>query len=243
MENLTVLENGLIPVYQNERKEQLVNARELHDFLEVGTKFTDWIKDRLDKYGFAENDDFISISENSEKPLGGRPTTEYILTLDTAKEIAMVQNNEKGSQVRRYFIQVEKKYKEVVRPLQIDSKFLFQIATQLEEKEKQIAVLKPKAEFYDDVAGSKDAIAIGDAAKVLNMGIGRNKLFELLRDYKILMDNNIPYQSYIDRGYFRTIEQKWITKDGETKINIKTLVYQRGLDYIRKIVNKEIKFN
>lgn len=111
MKKLKLIENGLIPVYQG-TKGQAVNARELHEFLEVGTKFADWIKEKIEKYDFIENEDFLSISENSEKPTGGRPTTEYILKLDTAKEIAMVQNNTKGKEIRKYFIRVEKKYKE-----------------------------------------------------------------------------------------------------------------------------------
>ncbi len=100
--------------------------------------------------------------------------------------------------------------------------------------ESQVALMAPKAEFFDAVADSKDAIAIGEAAKVLNMGIGRNKLFQILRGKKILMRNNAPYQEFIDRGYFRVIEQKWTTPEGETKISIKTLVYQKGLDFIRR---------
>lgn len=116
------------------------------------------------------------------------------------------------------------------------------LAADLAEKNIQLEAenkaLLPKGEFFDTVAGSKDAIAIGDAAKVLNMGIGRNKLFQILRANKVLMKDNIPYQEYIDRGYFRTIEQKWTTPEGETKINIKTLVYQKGLDYIRKVLKE-----
>lgn len=108
----------------------------------------------------------------------------------------------------------------------------------LEEEKKK---LLPKAEFFDAVAGSKDAIAIGDAAKVLNAGIGQNKLFKFLRDKKILKSDNIPYQEFIDRGYFRTIEQKWTTPNGETRIYIKTLIYQKGLDYIRKLLNKKLE--
>ena len=96
------------------------------------------------------------------------------------------------------------------------------------------SLMAPKAEFFDAVTDSKDAIAIGEAAKVLNMGIGRNKLFQLLRGKKILMRNNVPYQEFIDRGYFRVIEQKWTTSEGETRISIKTLVYQKGLDFIRR---------
>lgn len=98
-------------------------------------------------------------------------------------------------------------------------------------------VLEPKAQFYDQVTNSKDAIDIGSASKVLNISqLGRNKLFELLRSNKILMPNNQPYQKYIDLGYFRTIEQKYTKPDGSTHISIKTVVYQKGLDYIRKIV-------
>lgn len=100
--------------------------------------------------------------------------------------------------------------------------------------EAQVSLMAPKAEFFDAVTDSKDAIAIGEAAKVLNMGIGRNKLFQILRGKKILMRNNVPYQEFIDRGYFRVVEQKWTTTEGETRISIKTLVYQKGLDFIRR---------
>lgn len=108
---LTKVETGLIPVYENEQHEPVVNARELHEFLEVGSKFADWIKNRIEKYGFIENQDFITLSNFLEN--GGR-TIEYILKLDTAKELAMVENNTRGSQIRRYFIAVEKKYKQSI---------------------------------------------------------------------------------------------------------------------------------
>lgn len=120
--NYKIIENGLIPVMENEQGEKLVNARELHEILEVRTKFADWIKEKISKYGFEENVDFISFSEKAEKPLGGRPSTEYVLTIDTAKEIAMVENNSKGKEVRKYFIEVEKKHKQLVKALVKDSK-------------------------------------------------------------------------------------------------------------------------
>jgi len=109
------------------------------------------------------------------------------------------------------------------------------LAEQKDQLQQQNAIMAPKAEFFDAVADSKDAIAIGEAAKVLNIGIGRNRLFDFLRKKKVLMKDNLPYQEYIDRGYFRTIEQKYQTPEGETKISIKTLVYQKGLDYIRRL--------
>lgn len=125
-----------------------------------------------------------------------------------------------------------------------DPDTIIKLATRLKEHLAEIAAqqsyiktLEPKAEFFDAVAGSKDAISIAEAAKVLNMGVGQNKLFDILRREQILKDNNVPYQTYIDRGYFRVVEQKFIVK-GETRISIKTLVSQRGLDYIRKLLLK-----
>lgn len=98
-------------------------------------------------------------------------------------------------------------------------------------------VLLPKAEFFDAVTDSKQAIPIGDVAKILDLGIGRNKLFEFMRDEKILMPDNRPYQKYIDAGYFRVVEQKY-EKNGDTYINLKTLVFQKGIDFIRKRLEK-----
>lgn len=107
----------------------------------------------------------------------------------------------------------------------------------IEAAQKQIAEMKPKAEFYDDVTGSADTISMAEVAKVLNIkGLGRNKLFELLRDKSILQRDNTPYQNYVDRGYFRLIESKYTKPDGSTHINLKTVVYQKGLDFIRKSV-------
>lgn len=94
--------------------------------------------------------------------------------------------------------------------------------------------MKPKEEFFDAVTDSSDAIDMKDTANALHMGIGRNKLFEFLRNQKILTQNNRPYQQYIDRGYFRVIEQKYDKPYGEAGVNIKTVVYQSGVDFIRR---------
>lgn len=107
----------------------------------------------------------------------------------------------------------------------------------IEQQQQMLEIQKPKAEFFDTVADSKTAIEMKAAANVLNFHkVGRNKLFQILRDNKILTPNNQPYQKYIDCGYFRTIEQKWQTPNGDTNISIKTLVYQPGVDYIRKLL-------
>ena len=112
------------------------------------------------------------------------------------------------------------------------------LESQVVVKDQQLALMQPKAEFFDAVTDSKKAIPLGDAAKILDMGIGRNKLFEFLRQKHILMYNNQPYQQYIDAGYFRVVEQKYEVH-GEVRINIKTLVFQKGIDWIRKQLLKE----
>lgn len=128
-----------------------------------------------------------------------------------------------------------------IQPQIIDSEFLFKMAQTMKEKEKQIELMKPKAEFFDTVADSKSAIQIGDVAKLIG-DIGRNRLFEILREKKVLMENNIPYQKYCDLGYFRVIEQKY-SIDGEVRISLKTLVYQSGIDFIRKILKATCDVN
>lgn len=110
MQNLTVIENDLVPVYETSAGEKVVYGSELYAVLEAKSKFADWVKNRLKDCDAMENEDFQSFSKILEK--GGRPQTEYIIKLDTAKEMAMLERNEKGKQVRRYFIQIEKKYKE-----------------------------------------------------------------------------------------------------------------------------------
>ena len=111
---------------------------------------------------------------------------------------------------------------------------------QIEKQQKLISDQKPKVEFFDAVAESKTAVSMNDAAKSLNFNnVWRNKLFDILRTQKVLMSDNVPYQKYVDAGYFRVIEQKWTGKDGMPQISYKTLVYQKGIDYIRKLLEKD----
>mgnify|MGYP003313648439 CR=1 FL=1 len=128
-------------------------------------------------------------------------------------------------------------YAEALERLLTEVKAKEQLALENEKYKSEREVLLPKAEFFDSVTDSKTAIPIGDVAKILDMKVGRNKLFEFLRDEKILMPDNRPYQKYIDAGYFRVVEQKYEV-NGEIRINIKTLVFQKGIDFIRKRLNK-----
>lgn len=92
--------------------QRAVSARELHQFLEVGRDFSNWIKDRIEDYGFVENQDFVVFAKFGENSNGGRPLKEYAISIDMAKELSMVERNEKGKLARLYFIEMEKKAKE-----------------------------------------------------------------------------------------------------------------------------------
>lgn len=207
MNNLKVFENGLIKVYQNERQEQIVNARELFIGLRgknTQTKFTDWISEKINKYGFIENVDFISFSQKNEK--GGRPTTEYALTLDTGKEIAMVENNENGRKIRRYFIEVEKRARamfDIPKTLPEALRKAAELAEQLEQQ-------KPKVLFAESVETSKNSVLINELSKILKQNgynIGANRLFEKLRNEGYLIKQkgqnwNLPTQKSMELGLF-----------------------------------------
>ncbi|UWP78292.1 antA/AntB antirepressor family protein (plasmid) [Lacticaseibacillus paracasei] len=104
--------NELIKTIRRDDGTIAVSGRELHDFLEVDTPYTQWF-DRMIDYGFTENTDFKGLSQKSEKPIGGRPRIDHVMTLDMAKEVAMIQRTNKGKQARQYFISVEKRYKQL----------------------------------------------------------------------------------------------------------------------------------
>lgn len=221
-----------------------VSARELHGFLESKQEFANWIKNRIKQYGFVENQDFEVFDNFVRNPQGGRPAVEYALSIDMAKELSMVENNEKGRIARKYFIACEDKLKQgllVMPNFSNPAEAARAWADQYEQRPKLEAKARedaPKVEFFESVAESKDAVEMKAVSSTLNyVAVGRNKLFAILREQKVLQSNNIPYQKYIDAGYFRTIETKK-NCGTEVRIFIKTLVYQKGLDYIRKLLNK-----
>lgn len=139
--NYKVIENELLPIYENEKKEKLVNARELHSIMKVGRDFTNWIKDRIKKYDFVQNEDYILTLAK----IGERQNVikhEYYLTVNMAKELAMVENNEIGRKIRRYFIEVEKRYRTIVETPQNIFDFMRLAIDQIETNEKKIQSVK-----------------------------------------------------------------------------------------------------
>jgi phage antirepressor YoqD-like protein len=114
-------------------------------------------------------------------------------------------------------------------------------ADEVEKKqlaEAQVKELQPKADFYDAVADSETLFSMADTAKVLDMGIGRNKLFRFLRDKGILQIDNMPYQRMVDAGYFKVVEGKYEVNENVV-VTKTTYVKQKGIDYIRKLLSKK----
>ena len=190
---------------------QAVNARELHQKLGSKQDFSTWIKNRIEKYGFVENQDFEVFHKIMENSNGGRSRIEYALSLDMAKELCMVENNDAGRRIRKYFIEVEKKAR-TQNPFAIPqtySEALLLAANQAKQIEKQqlaleqkkiendklvadgkrkdatIVRMKPKEVFTDAVAGSKGNCLVGEVAKLITQNgykIGEKQFFAWLRD-------------------------------------------------------------
>jgi anti-repressor protein len=210
--------NELIVTNQNNKGEVIVSGRELHDFLEVKTPYTQWFE-RMKEYGFEENVDFIGFSQKSEKPIGGRPTENHHIKLDMAKEISMLQRTEKGKQARQYFLQIEKMWNS---PEMIMKRAL------------------------DSVSASKTSILVGDLAKLLKQnGIdtGATRLFEYLRQNGWLISRkgdswNMPSQKAMEQGLFEIKERTNNNPDGTVRITKTTKVTGKGQVYF---INKFLK--
>lgn len=128
---------------QNNGGKKAVSARELHLFLESKQEFTNWIKNRIDKYDLVENVDYQVFDNFIKNPKGGRPLTEYALTVDAAKELSMVEGNEKGKQARRYFIECEKVAQQSVKSLS-PAEALLKSVQMLVEQDKRINQVENK---------------------------------------------------------------------------------------------------
>jgi anti-repressor protein len=224
-------ENALIPLGSAEidgiKGQQTVTARDLHEFLEVKTHFKDWIARRIQDYGFEEEKDFCSFLSES---LGGRPSREYHLSLDMAKELAMVERNERGRQARQYFIRCERQLKKRLLPDFEDPAEAAQAwAEQYKRREAlehENVLMLPKARFHDRVTHADGTHTVEEVAKMLRTG--RNRLFKWLREEKFLMPDNLPYQPYLDQGLFRVVEKPYYRGD-TPHLNSQTLITGKGL--------------
>jgi len=181
-----------------------------------------------------EGQDFTSILAES---IGGRPKKEYVLSIDTAKHLSMMEKSSKGWEIRQYFIDVENRARQLSFPTgsNLLALAVLEAQKQLEQKDALILAQKPAVDFYKAVTGSRDTIDLNQVAKVLGV-LGPNKLREFLRENGVLMANNNPYQKYIDLGWFRMVESSWTEPNGDKHVYLKTVAFQKGVDGIRKLL-------
>jgi anti-repressor protein len=226
--------NELLKVnYANDRI--TLSARELHEFLEIETPFKKWFG-RMAEYGFSQEIDYREVMDKIvQNPKGGRPSTDYEITLDMAKEIAMIQRSDKGKEVRQYFLELERRWNspEAVmnRALEYSRK---QVKALMEENKE----LKPKALFADAVSASDESILIGQLAKLIRQNgyeIGQNRLFEWMRENGFLIKSgsrrNQPTQKAMDLKLFEVRERTVTNPDGSTRITLTTKVTGKGQVY------------
>lgn len=187
----------------NDQQVPSVDARELHRGLEVGRDFSSWVKDQITRAMLIEGVDFEVYPEIGENPSGGRPSIEYYLTLDAAKHICMMSQCPQGLAIRKYFIEVEKRYRAkptAESPEELMARALIQAQNVIEQKNKVIEEMEPKAEAYDAFISTDDSMSLSECAKLI--GIGVRKFNECRRRRKLLFKRgkyNYPVQKYVDR--------------------------------------------
>jgi anti-repressor protein len=223
---------SLIKIETNENNEPVVNGRDLYEALEIKTPYTQWFS-RMKEYGFTENVDFIGLSQKSEKPLGGRPEENHILKLDMAKEIAMLQRNEKGKEIRQYFIEIEKEFnspeKVMARALRIADKTINTLKLENAQQNQIIKELKPKADYTDRILKNKSLVTTTAIAK--DYGMSATTFNKILHELKIqykLGSQWFLYTNYQDKGYTSSETVEFTRSNGMTDIAMTTKWTQKG---------------
>ena len=236
--------NELINVTLNDNHEPVVSGRQLHEALDVKTKYADWFNRMID-YGFAENQDFLLLKNEQQTGRGGHNRVDHIIKLDMAKEIAMIQRTERGKQVRQYFIQVEKDFNS---PEKIMARALLMADKKVHQLEAKIEADRPKVLFAEAVSASHSSILVGELAKLLKQNgvdMGANRLFSWLRAHGYLIkrngrDWNMPTQKSVEMGLIRVKETSITHADGHITVSKTPLVTGKGQQYfINKFLNQE----
>lgn len=213
-----------------------VSARDLHEFLEVSTDFRHWFP-RMCEYGFAQGTDFNPVKNDRVQIEGDRRVVRNVddaaVTIDMAKEICMLQRNEKGKMARQYFLQLERDWnspeKVMARALQIADR-------RIKTLEAKVQTDAPKVLFADSVAASTSTVLIGELAKIMRqngINMGEKRLFQWMRDNGYLVkrkgtDHNMPTQLSMEQGLFRVKETVISHSDGHTSISKTPKVTGKG---------------
>lgn len=238
MANLIQISNSKI----NNSEVKTVNARELHSFLEVSTRFSDWIQRRIDEYEFVENQDFVVLLKNEKNHVGGRPQKEVHISIDMAKELSMVERNEKGKQARQYFIEMEKVAKSTDPMMLLNDPVYLRGA--LATYSERVIELTPKAEAFDRLAtATEGAMNLTNAAKHLQMQPRAFTQFLFAHGwiYKRTVGSAwIAYQDKLQRGYLEHKAHPVTQPDGTEKIYPQVLVTAKGLAKLSTMLNKAV---
>lgn len=235
-----------------EAEQPTVSARDLHEALEINTRFNDWFS-RMAEYGFENGVDF-NLLKNEKVRLEGnrevkRDIMDYQISVDMAKQICMIQRSEKGKQYRQYFIDLEKAWNTPEQIFARALKMADQKIEKLKEDNKKLIEenekMKPKEIFADAVSASNSSILIGDLAKLLRQNgvdTGQKRLFEQLRNEGYLMktgsSRNMPKQKYVANGFFQIKETVISNPDGSVRMTKTTKVTGKGQQYF---LNKYLK--
>lgn len=227
--------NELIKInYESDRPTVL--ARDLHEFLEVETPFNKWFS-RMCEYGFTDGADFQTFLSEST---GGRPATDAQLTIDMAKEICMLQRNEKGKQARQYFLQLEREWNSpeavMSRTLRMAEERLERFKTINANLSVQNAIMQPKAEYFDGLCDRESLTGVRETAKLL--GLKQNDFVKWLIDHKYIYRDKrgrlMPYAEHVDSGLF-TVKETYNDKTDWTGVQM--LITVKGKERFLKALS------
>jgi anti-repressor protein len=231
------MQNELIQITEqkiNNELKQTTNARDLWKYLESKQDFSTWIKGRLIE--FQENADYIKFHKIMEQVSGTKNLIEYHLTLETAKHIAMIERNDKGRQIRQYFIDFENKAKNQL--LNLSRKQILQMALEAEEQNEkmqlQIEEQDKQITYYDEMLIAEGTFCLQDGAKILHLR--PNKFIEALRIKGYLTKSDLAQQDYINNGCFITKTVIIDNNRGVKKEKKQARITAKGIAYFAKKV-------
>ena len=226
--------NELIKI-SYETENPTVSARDLHEGLEIKSNFTTWF-DRMCEYGFTEND-YRKCFPNLESGCnGGQNMVDYQISVDMAKQICMIQRNDKGRQYRQYFLDLEKAWN---TPEQVMARALKMAGQTIDSLKGEITELKPRAVLGKAITAADTSILVGDLAKLLRQNgveMGAKRLFTWLRNNGFLIkrngtDWNLPTQNSMEMGLFEIKESVHVDGNGCNKISRTPKITGKGQQY------------